>query len=57
MYVDAKMILVETIPEIGGVGYKGESSGGMNTCVIYLTHCKNFCKCHNVPPPSTITKK
>jgi hypothetical protein len=22
-----------------------------------LAHCKNFCKCHNVPPPSTTIKE
>jgi glutathione synthase/RimK-type ligase-like ATP-grasp enzyme len=21
--------------------------------MIYLIYCKNFCKCHNVPTPST----
>jgi hypothetical protein len=25
--------------------------------MIYSIHCKNLCKCHNVPPPSTIIKK
>jgi hypothetical protein len=25
--------------------------------MIYLIYCKNFCKCHNVPLPSTIKKK
>jgi hypothetical protein len=34
-----------------------ESSGGVNSSVIYLIHCKNFCKCHNVLPPSTIKKE
>jgi hypothetical protein len=24
--------------------------------VIYSIHCKNFCKCHNVPPPSITIK-
>jgi hypothetical protein len=24
---------------------------------IYSMHCKNFCKCHNVPPPSKTTTK
>jgi hypothetical protein len=23
---------------------------------IYSMHCKNFCKCHNVPPPSKTTR-
>jgi hypothetical protein len=27
---------------------------GMNSGMIY---CKNFCKCHNVPPPSTAVEK
>jgi hypothetical protein len=25
--------------------------------MIELIHCKNPCKCHNVPPPSTTIKK
>jgi hypothetical protein len=25
--------------------------------MIYLIHCKNLCKCYNVPPPSTTEKK
>jgi hypothetical protein len=28
---------------------------GMNSSIIYLIHCKNFCKYHNVSLPSTIT--
>jgi hypothetical protein len=44
MYVKAKMIPVETVPGIGG---------GVNSNMTYLIHCKNFCKCYNVPPPST----
>jgi hypothetical protein len=24
--------------------------------MIYLIHCKNLCKCHNVSPPITIIK-
>jgi hypothetical protein len=30
---------------------------GINSSMIYLIHYKNFCKCHNVPPPSTTIKK
>jgi hypothetical protein len=30
---------------------------GINSSVIYLIYCKNFCKCHNVFPPSTTIKK
>jgi hypothetical protein len=29
----------------------------MNSSMIYLIYCKNICKCHNVPPPSTTIKK
>jgi hypothetical protein len=28
----------------------------VNSSIRYLIHCKNFCKCHNVPPPNTIKK-
>jgi hypothetical protein len=30
---------------------------GVNSSMIYFIYCKNFCKCHNVPPPSTTIKK
>jgi hypothetical protein len=49
------MIPVETVPGIGG-GMK-ESSGGVNSNMIYLIHCKNLCKCHNVLPSSTTIKE
>jgi hypothetical protein len=29
----------------------------MNSCMIYLIHYKNLCKCHNVSPPITIKEK
>jgi hypothetical protein len=29
----------------------------MNSSMIYMTGCKNFCKCHNVSPASTTIKK
>jgi hypothetical protein len=29
----------------------------VNSCVIYLIHCKNLCKGHNVPPPSKTIKE
>jgi hypothetical protein len=55
MYVNGRMISVETIP---GMGEKMEENGGGGEFnIIYLIYCKNFCKCHNVPPPSTIIKK
>jgi hypothetical protein len=44
------MIPAETIPEM-------ECGEGMNPNMIYLMHHKNFCKFHNVPPPSTIKIK
>jgi hypothetical protein len=47
------MILVEIISEMGGREIK-ENGGGVNSCMIYLTYCKNFCRCHNVPTLSTI---
>jgi hypothetical protein len=31
-----------------------ENGGEVNSTMIYLIYSKNFCKCHNVPPPSTI---
>jgi hypothetical protein len=34
-----------------------EGGGRVNSIMIYLIHYKNFCKCHNVPPSSTIKKK
>jgi hypothetical protein len=30
---------------------------GVNSNMIYLIHCKNLCKCHNVPPHSTTIKE
>jgi hypothetical protein len=34
-----------------------ENGGGVNSSMTYLIHCKNQCKCHNVPPPSTTIKE
>jgi hypothetical protein len=42
MYVDAKMIPVETIAGIRRGWIKGEVEE-VNSCVIYLIHCKNLC--------------
>jgi hypothetical protein len=53
MYVNGKIILVETIPGMG----RGRMVEGVNSSMIYLIHCKNLCKCYNVPPPSTTTTK
>jgi hypothetical protein len=45
MYVNAKIIPVET----------GEVVEG-NSSMIHLIHCKNLCKCYNVPVSSIIKK-
>jgi hypothetical protein len=55
MYVNAKMIPVETVPEIRE-GRMGKRSRGGNSCMMYLIHCKNLCKYYNVPTPSTTIK-
>jgi hypothetical protein len=34
-----------------------EPGGGVTSSLIYLIYCKNFCKCHNEPPPSTTKRK
>jgi hypothetical protein len=53
MYVNAKLIPVETIPGMQGKKIKENSERVQQSSMIYLIHCKNFCKCNNVPPPST----
>jgi hypothetical protein len=50
------MISIETIPGIREGGIK-VNDGEVNSNMIYLIYCKNFCKCHNVPPPNTAIKK
>jgi hypothetical protein len=40
------MIPVESIL---GMGEEQKEEGGVNSSIIYLIHCKDFCKCHNVP--------
>jgi hypothetical protein len=50
------MIPVETVLGIWGEGIK-KNGGGLNSSMICLIYCKNFCKCHSVPPPSTAKKK
>jgi hypothetical protein len=44
--VNGKVRPVEAIPGMGGRGIK-KNGGGMNSTMVY---CKNFCKCHNMPP-------
>jgi hypothetical protein len=41
MYINSKMITVETIPEIRRVGIK-ESRAGGECNMMYLIYCKNF---------------
>jgi hypothetical protein len=48
-----KNIPVETIP---GMGRIKESGGGVNLSMIYLIHCKNFYKYHNVSLSSRAIK-
>jgi hypothetical protein len=38
--------------ELGEGGWK-RAIEGVTSSLIYLTHCKNLCKCCNVPLPST----
>jgi hypothetical protein len=51
MFKNGKMRPVETVPGMGG-GEK-ENDGGVDSTMIY---CKNLCKCHNAPLPSTTIK-
>jgi hypothetical protein len=46
------MITVGTVLGMGDEGIK-ENDGGVNSNAIYLIYHKNFCKCHNIPPPCT----
>jgi hypothetical protein len=46
MYVNGKMRLAETVPGIGEEGYR-RMMEGVNSAMIYLIYCKNFCKWHN----------
>jgi hypothetical protein len=56
MYVNGKMVSVETIPGMGGQGeeVRGKMMEGVNSNMIYY---KNLCKCHNVPSSSTTKNK
>jgi hypothetical protein len=54
MYTHAykcQMIPVGTVSGVRGWEMK-DSSGGMNSSMIYLIDCKNLCKYYSVPPPS-----
>jgi hypothetical protein len=54
MHVKAKMIPVETVP---GIRRQGMAMERVNSSMTYLIHCKDLCKCYNVPPPSTTIKE
>jgi hypothetical protein len=56
MCVNEKMILVETVQE-SWEGVWGREVEGVNSCMMYLIHCKNLCKCYNVSTPSMTIKK
>jgi hypothetical protein len=47
--VNGKMGHVEIIPGMG-TGEIKEHDGGVNSTMVHLIYCKNFCKCHNAPP-------
>jgi hypothetical protein len=53
------MIPVETTPGIEGGGWGGRRRmvEHVNSCMTYLIHCKNLCKCYNVSPPITTIKE
>jgi hypothetical protein len=51
------MIPVETASGIRGGGRMKETAEEVISCMIYLIHRKNLCKCHNVPPPITTIKE
>jgi hypothetical protein len=52
MYVNGKIIPVETIPRMGGE----ENDGGGKFKYDIFTYSKNFCEFHNVPPPAQLKK-
>jgi hypothetical protein len=43
--------------EIKASTSKRKKQEGVISSMLYLIHCKNLCKCHSVPPPSTTIKK
>jgi hypothetical protein len=52
IYVNRKIIPVETIPGMQG-GELRKNGRGINSNMLYLMYCKNFCKCHNIYPHPT----
>jgi hypothetical protein len=43
------MKLVENVPGMGEGGWR-RMMEGVNSSMIYLIYCKNFCKYHNLTP-------
>jgi hypothetical protein len=41
MYVNEKLVSVDTVPGTGEGGWEREVEG-VNSSMIYLTHCKNL---------------
>jgi hypothetical protein len=56
MYVNGKMIPVETVPGMGGGEYRSMVEG-VKSSMIYLIYCKNLYKCHYVPLAQQLKKK
>jgi hypothetical protein len=54
MYVNVKMISVETIPGIGRGGMKERSGGGVNAYMIYLIHLRTFVNATMFPLPAQV---
>jgi hypothetical protein len=52
-----KWYLLKLVQEWGEEGDKGQWWKGVNSSMINLICCKNFCKCHNVPHPAQQLKK
>jgi galactitol-specific phosphotransferase system IIB component len=54
-----KLYLLKLFQEWGKKGIKenGVCGEGVNSSMVYFIYCKNFCKYHNVPPPSTTIEK
>jgi hypothetical protein len=56
MYANRKKNLLNLFQE-WGEGRMKENGIYVEGCIqVYLIYCKNFCKCHNVAPPSTTIK-
>jgi hypothetical protein len=56
MYVNEKVITVESILGMGERREQKRMVEGVNSSMLYLIYCKEFFKCHNVPSLSTTIK-